>query len=69
MVVAVREVALILQWLTPSTALRGTIRIAERPTMRWQMKTRFQAAGFHWNWWNGGQWADAVFLMREVVAE
>ena len=27
------------------------------------------AAGFHWNWWYGGSWADAVFLMRNVLAE
>ncbi|MBM4083734.1 MAG: hypothetical protein FJ272_03005, partial [Planctomycetes bacterium] len=26
------------------------------------------AAGFHWNWWYGGSWADAVFLMRDVLA-
>ena len=25
------------------------------------------AAGFHWNWWYGGSWADAVFLMRDVL--
>ena len=27
------------------------------------------AAGFHWNWWYGGSWADAVFLMRDVLEE
>ena len=27
------------------------------------------AAGFHWNWWNGGTWADAVFLMHGVLAK
>ena len=27
------------------------------------------AAGFHWNWWYGGRWADAVFLMHDVLAE
>ncbi len=27
------------------------------------------AAGFHWNWWYGGAWADAVFLMRDVLAQ
>ncbi|MSS70576.1 MAG: hypothetical protein EXS64_03705 [Candidatus Latescibacteria bacterium] len=27
------------------------------------------ASGFHWNWWYGGSWADAVFLMRSVLAE
>jgi len=27
------------------------------------------ATGFHWNWWYGGSWADAVFLMRDVLAE
>ncbi|MDA0745371.1 MAG: chondroitinase family polysaccharide lyase, partial [bacterium] len=27
------------------------------------------AAGFHWNWWYGGMWADAVFLMRDVLDE
>jgi chondroitin-sulfate-ABC endolyase/exolyase len=26
------------------------------------------AAGFHCNWWYGGAWADAVFLMRDVLA-
>jgi chondroitin-sulfate-ABC endolyase/exolyase len=26
-------------------------------------------AGFHWNWWYGGSWADAVFLMRDVLAQ
>jgi len=26
-------------------------------------------AGFHWNWWVGGRWANAVFLMRDVLAE
>lgn len=26
-------------------------------------------AGFHWNWWVGGAWADAVFLMRDVLAK
>ena len=26
-------------------------------------------AGFHWNWWDGGSWADAVFLMRDVLAQ
>lgn len=26
------------------------------------------AAGFHWNWWVGRAWADAVFLMRDVLA-
>jgi hypothetical protein len=26
-------------------------------------------AGFHWNWWVGTAWADAVFLMRDVLAE
>jgi chondroitin-sulfate-ABC endolyase/exolyase len=26
-------------------------------------------SGFHWNWWYGGSWADAVFLMRDVLAE
>ncbi len=26
------------------------------------------ASGFHWNWWYGGRWADAVFLMRDVLA-
>jgi chondroitin-sulfate-ABC endolyase/exolyase len=26
-------------------------------------------AGFHWNWWVGSAWADAVFLMRDVLAE
>jgi len=25
-------------------------------------------AGFDWNWWYGGSWADAVFLMRDVLA-
>jgi hypothetical protein len=31
---------------------------------------RMQAgAGFHWNWWYGGSWADAVFLMRDVLAQ
>jgi chondroitin-sulfate-ABC endolyase/exolyase len=27
------------------------------------------AAGFHWNWWVGGAWADAVFLMHDVLAK
>ena len=27
------------------------------------------AAGFHWNWWYGGSWADAVFLMRDVLEQ
>lgn len=26
-------------------------------------------SGFVWNWWVGGAWADAVFLMRDVLAE
>lgn len=26
-------------------------------------------SGFVWNWWVGGNWADAVFLMRDVLAE
>ncbi len=26
-------------------------------------------AGFHWNWWVGGAWANAAFLMRDVLAE
>ena len=25
--------------------------------------------GSHWKWWYGGQWADAVYLMRDVLAE
>ena len=27
------------------------------------------AAGFRWNWYAGGTWADAVFLMRDVLAD
>ncbi len=26
------------------------------------------AAGFQWNWYAGGSWAEAVFLMRDVLA-
>ncbi|MBI3945459.1 MAG: hypothetical protein HY321_06045 [Armatimonadetes bacterium] len=26
-------------------------------------------SGFVWNWWVGGTWADAVFLMRDVLAQ
>ncbi len=26
-------------------------------------------SGFKWNWWVGGAWADAVFLMRDMLAE
>ncbi len=26
-------------------------------------------SGFRWSWWYGGAWADAVFLMRDVLAE
>lgn len=26
-------------------------------------------AGFHWNWWVGENWANAVFLMRDVLAD
>ncbi len=26
-------------------------------------------SGFKWNWWVGGGWADAVYLMRGVLAE
>ncbi len=26
-------------------------------------------SGFRWNWWYGGSWADAVGLMRDVLAE
>jgi len=30
----------------------------------------FQAgSGFRWHWWVGGAWADAVFMMRDVLAE
>ena len=30
----------------------------------------FQAgSGFKWNWWVGGAWAEAVFLMRDMLAE
>ncbi len=30
----------------------------------------FQAgSGFKWNWWVGGSWANAVFLMRDVLAQ
>ena len=27
------------------------------------------AAGFHWNWWVGGAWADAVFLMHGELSK
>jgi chondroitin-sulfate-ABC endolyase/exolyase len=27
------------------------------------------AAGFRWNWYAGGAWADAVFFMRDVLAD
>ncbi|MFO7947714.1 MAG: chondroitinase family polysaccharide lyase [Armatimonadota bacterium] len=27
------------------------------------------ASGFRWHWWVGGAWADAVFLMRDVLAD
>ncbi len=27
------------------------------------------ASGFRWHWWVGGAWADAIFLMRDVLAE
>jgi chondroitin-sulfate-ABC endolyase/exolyase len=27
------------------------------------------AAGFRWNWYAGGRWSDAVFFMRDVLAE
>ncbi|MDP6776462.1 MAG: chondroitinase family polysaccharide lyase, partial [Candidatus Latescibacteria bacterium] len=26
-------------------------------------------SGFRWNWWVGGSWADALFLMRDLLAE
>jgi chondroitin-sulfate-ABC endolyase/exolyase len=26
-------------------------------------------AGFHWNWWIGGNYANAMFLMRDVLAD
>lgn len=26
-------------------------------------------SGFKWNWWVGGAWADAIFLMRDVLAD
>jgi chondroitin-sulfate-ABC endolyase/exolyase len=26
-------------------------------------------SGFKWNWWVGGQWADSVFLMRDLLAQ
>ena len=26
-------------------------------------------AGFHWNWWVGEPWANAVFMMRDVLAQ
>lgn len=26
-------------------------------------------SGFRWHWWVGGAWADAVFLMRDVLAD
>ena len=26
-------------------------------------------SGFKWNWWVGGAWADAVFLMRDVLEQ
>ena len=26
-------------------------------------------SGFKWNWWVGGSWADALFLMRDLLAE
>ena len=26
-------------------------------------------SGFKWSWWYGGAWADAVFLMRDVLVE
>ena len=26
-------------------------------------------SGFRWNWWVGGSWAEAVFLMRDVLVE
>ena len=27
------------------------------------------AAGFRWNWYAGGRWSDAVFFMRDVLAD
>jgi chondroitin-sulfate-ABC endolyase/exolyase len=26
-------------------------------------------SGFQWNWWYGGEWADSVFLMRDLLAQ